>query len=195
MTTEENPKSAEKNPSQIIRHSAALAAGAGVIPLPLADIGAIASIQYAMVKDLSAVYGHPIDKNKIKLILSAVVSGTFSRMGASLIQVIPVIGCTIGGMSVAISGAISTFALGQAIKNHFDQGGTVEDFDLEQLKKWYRKAANTFGPRLSTLLPQWLGGKSREEEKVEQLESLYRRGIIDEDVYESTKERIKQKAE
>lgn len=178
-------------PNTIIRRHVALAAGAGVIPLPLADIGAIASIQYSLIKEMAEAYGQKLDHSRIKAILGAVVTGTLSRVGASLIQVIPLVGSLLGSMSVSLSAALSTYALGQALKNHFEQGGTIHNFDVQQLKKWYHKASKTGAPMVKSILPSWLGGASSDlQDKLDQLQDLLDRGIIDEEVYENARKQI-----
>lgn len=125
-----------ENANKIIKNHMIWSMGAGLVPVPLADFFAVSAIQLDMVRQLSNLYGHDFKENETKAIISALMSSIIAKIGArAAVKLIPGIGTILGGLTMsAISGG-STYAVGETFKKHFETGGTLLDFDLDQLKK------------------------------------------------------------
>ena len=122
----------------VIRNHMLWAMGAGFIPIPVADFLAIGAIQLDMVRQMCKVYGLNFKESEGKAIVSALTSSALAKLGArAIIKIIPGIGSVVGGVALAIVSGASTFALGEVFKKHFENGGTILDFDVERLKKVY----------------------------------------------------------
>lgn len=135
--------SAEKNlmADNTIKNFLLGSMGIGLIPLPVIDFIGLTALQVALVKKLSKIYDVAFSKELGKsLICSLVGSATpmlLFKPAASLIKFIPIVGMTVGMVSMpALSGA-STYALGKAFKKHFESGGTLLTFNPERMKKYY----------------------------------------------------------
>jgi uncharacterized protein (DUF697 family) len=117
--------------------------GAGLIPVPWLDIGAVAGVQLKMLHRLSQHYGVEFSKNRGKSIIAALV-GTITahtlRRGAltGFLKSIPIIGA-IGMVSMSIFSGAMTYAIGKVFIQHFESGGTFLDFDPQKVKDHFFK--------------------------------------------------------
>lgn len=127
----------------IIKRHVIFAMGAGFIPIPVLDIAAVTAVQLDMIKQLCKVYGQDYSDTSGKAFVGTLTSTTLARITASSIgsifKAIPVIGTALGGATVAAFAGATTFAIGQVIARHFDSGGSIFDFDSEDLKDFYEE--------------------------------------------------------
>jgi len=121
----------------IIRNHVAWSMGAGLIPLPIADIAAVSAVQLDMVKQMSRVFDVNFNEMQGKTLITTLVGSSMARIGASAIKLIPGIGSLLGSVAMPVLSGASTFALGQVFKQHFETGGTFLDFDVDRLRKYY----------------------------------------------------------
>ena len=129
-----------KHAETVIRNHVLFSMGAGVIPVPIVDIFAVGAMQLDMIRQLCKVYDVDFAETQGKAIVSSLTTATLARIGAgSLAKIIPVVGTFIGGVTNAAMAGASTYALGQVFRIHFENGGTVLDFDVERLKKLYKE--------------------------------------------------------
>src|SRR6185369_8260606 len=85
------------------------AGGAGLIPIPAADIAAVAAVQLQLVRKLSEIYGVPFSENLGKSLIAslagvAIPSSTAGAVGSAL-KAVPVIGTGIGAMTMSAASA------------------------------------------------------------------------------------------
>jgi len=129
-----------KHAETVIRNHVLFSMGAGVIPIPIVDIVAVGAMQLDMIRQLCKVYDVDFAETQGKAIVSSLTTATLARIGAgSLAKMIPVIGSLIGGVTNAAMAGASTYALGQVFRIHFENGGTILDFDVDRLKKMYKE--------------------------------------------------------
>lgn len=121
----------------IIRNHIVWSMGAGLIPLPIADIAAVSAVQLDMVKQMSRLYDVNFDEMQGKTLITTLVGSSMARVGASAIKLIPGIGSLVGSVAMPVLSGASTYALGQVFKQHFETGGTFLDFDVDRLRKYY----------------------------------------------------------
>jgi uncharacterized protein (DUF697 family) len=137
-------ESAEKRTAtakDIVRKRTYAAVGAGLIPIPVFDMVALAGIQLEMVNKLTKHYGHKFKKSAGKAFISALV-GTYLPVSAapivsSLVKTIPIIGQVTGAVTLSVFGGASTYAVGQVFIQHYESGGTFLDFDPEAVKDYF----------------------------------------------------------
>ncbi len=113
--------------------------GAGLIPVPIADVFAVSAIQLDMVRQLCNLYEVNYKETEGKAVISSITGSIMARVGARGIKLIPGVGSVIGGVTLAILSGASTYALGEVFKKHFETGGTFLDFDPSRLKKVYNE--------------------------------------------------------
>jgi len=117
--------------------------GAGLIPVPWLDVGALAGVQLKMLHRLSQHYEVEFSKNRGKSIIAA-LAGTITadslRRGVftSFIKSIPLIG-VVGVLSMPIYAGATTYAIGKVFIQHFESGGTFLDFDTKKVKDHFGK--------------------------------------------------------
>ncbi len=111
----------------------------GFIPIPFLDTLGLIGVQRLMLFRLSKLYETPFSKNLAKVWLTTLMSGLASRaaspMVGSALKLIPGIGSLIGGTSMAMMAGASTYAVGKVFQQHFENGGTLENFDPEKAKE------------------------------------------------------------
>jgi uncharacterized protein (DUF697 family) len=126
----------------IIRKYIGWSCAGGLLPVPLLDIAAITATQIQMVRELSALYGVPFQDHKGRSIIASLLGGVGAAAAGrgvfcSVLKAVPVIG-TIGGLiSVPIVAGSGTYALGKVFVEHFEQGGTLLDFDPAPMRGYF----------------------------------------------------------
>lgn len=117
--------------------------GIGVLPFPIVDFLALAALQLGLVKKLSDIYEVEFSQNMGKSIIGALIgSGApllLFKTTASLIKFIPVVGQSIGMVTMPIISGATTYAVGKVFKKHYESGGTLFNFDPEKMRKYYEE--------------------------------------------------------
>jgi uncharacterized protein (DUF697 family) len=117
--------------------------GAGLIPLPLVDLAAIAAVQLKMVQELSKFYGVPFSRSAAKSIAGALIGSGGSYLLAapvgSLLKIVPFVGQIAGMLAEPALAAASTYALGKVFIQHFESGGTFLDLNPAAVRRYYRE--------------------------------------------------------
>lgn len=128
----------------IVNKYVKIAAGAGLVPVPIWDIAAVFGSHLALVKDLAEVYGASFSEGRAKSIVSSLVGGVGApvlghSVVGSLVKAIPGVG-TIGGVAaVPALAAASAYATGKVFTAHFEAGGSLASFDPDALGDFYRE--------------------------------------------------------
>ena len=190
----------------IIKRHVIFAMGAGFIPVPVLDIAAVTAIQLDMIKQLCKVYGQDYSETSGKAFVGALTSTTLARMTAhtvgSIFKVIPVIGSALGGATVAAFSGATTYAIGQVVARHFDTGGSILDFDSDDLKEFYEEQVekgkevaeewqNTIEETLEDVKTSTEDIFENEvDNRLAKLEELKAAGLVTETEYKRIKKRI-----
>ena len=115
--------------------------GAGLIPVPVADMVALLAIQVKMVSDLSGQYGLLFSKSAGKSFIASLVGGTLpvavAPTIASGVKAIPLVGTALGAVTMPVLAGASTYAVGKVFIQHFESGGTFLDFDPDEVRSYY----------------------------------------------------------
>jgi uncharacterized protein (DUF697 family) len=127
----------------IVRRASAWAAGAGLIPIPLLDIGAIAAVQGKMIRDIAKVYGVEFPDVRAKAVTGSLAGGilpyllTLGSSGylLSFAKVVPIVGPAVAIAAMPGFASASTYAVGKVFAQHFAGGGSLLDFDTEKKKE------------------------------------------------------------
>jgi uncharacterized protein (DUF697 family) len=124
---------------KVIRDSVMWSMGAGLIPVPLADMVAVSAVQIDMLKQIASLYQVDFAETRLKSWMAALSGSVLPKLGAGAIKFIPGIGSLVGGVSMAALSGASTYAIGQVFAQHFESGGTLLDFDVEKFKDFYQR--------------------------------------------------------
>lgn len=135
---------------KIVAAAATSAAGAAVIPIPFADLGALLPIEAAMFGKVSAVYGLPVaPKVAAQLALTALVGQGARAAGAkaveTLLKFVPGVNVAVGVVQASVASAM-TFAAGGAwmvVCEQLTKGGPIAAaaaMDSDELTRMFREA-------------------------------------------------------
>ena len=124
----------------LIRKHVLWSSGAGLIPIPLADVAAVTGIQINMLRDLTKLYGSELSESVLQSFVTGLTGGMLARIGASALKAIPGIGTLLGGASMSIMSGASTYAVGHVAKKHLESGGNLATVDLDKAKREYGSA-------------------------------------------------------
>jgi len=127
--------------NQTINSYSAISSGTGFIPIPILDIAAVTGVQVLMVRDIAYLYqvdfNPKLAKPAISLLLSNITTIPLAGITGSLLKIVPGVGSILGGLSMFAFYSASTYALGKVFAGHFEQGGTLEDFDAKAFKEQF----------------------------------------------------------
>lgn len=126
--------------TKIINEHVLWSMGGGLIPIPLADVMAVSALQTGMLDQLSELYGVKQTGTFAKNFVGGLAGSALARYGASFLKVVPGVGTIVGGLAMSIASGASTYAIGQVAMNHFANGGTLSNINMEEAKKAYDEA-------------------------------------------------------
>jgi uncharacterized protein (DUF697 family) len=129
---------------QVIRRHAVYGALGGLVPLPTFDVAVIIGVQIKMVVDLCEVYGQSFSRQVVKAYIVSLIGGALPVSGVSVaigsaLKFIPGIGSLVGLLVVPGVAAASTWAVGKVFAWHFEQGGTLETFDVDAARPRFQR--------------------------------------------------------
>lgn len=142
MTEQQDVAQRETAALAIVKRHVPWAVGAGVIPVPGADLAALVAVQLTMLSKLAKHYEVPFCKDGTKSVVVAllgdVLGSTLSGGTVSLAKMVPVVGTIVGVIALpAFAGAV-TYAVGRVFVSHFETGGTLLDLDPEALRAHFK---------------------------------------------------------
>lgn len=131
---------------KIVKNHVYYTMGVGLVPVPIVDIVGISALQARMVKELAELYAVPYRHDMIKSILAGLLSslaamnlavGTFS-----LLRSVPLLGPLIAFAGTALYTGGATYAVGRVFIQHFELGGTLLDFNAQEVKQYFEQEYN-----------------------------------------------------
>lgn len=123
---------------KIVKNHVYVAGGVGFIGAPGVDMFGQTAVQLDMISRLAKLYDVPFRKDWGKATIAALLGGALPVMlkqpVGSLLKMIPVVGQTIGGLSMVVNGAAATYAVGRVFVHHFELGGNMLNFDADAMR-------------------------------------------------------------
>lgn len=148
-TSEERPRATSlviedevdlgRKTNAIISYYSKWSGGAGLIPVPFADVATIACVQLKMLSALSELHAVPFETHRGRAIVMAVLGAAAPgslAMGAAgtAIRAVPVLGPLLSVATLPAFAAASTYAVGSVFARHLSHGGSMLDIDVESMK-------------------------------------------------------------
>ncbi|MBD1544671.1 YcjF family protein [Roseibium aggregatum] len=117
---------------------------ASIVPVAFFDIAAVVAIQLRMIQKLSQLYGKPFSERLGRKVIYALAGGVLGFgagyvVAASATKMIPGIGWMVGMVSLPVVAGASTFAVGRSIVAHYEDGGTLMDFNAGKMRAFYKE--------------------------------------------------------
>ena len=150
----------------IVKNNVVTSMASGLIPIPLFDIISLTNIEFHMIQTLAEHYEIPVD-NISRSLVTSLISGTLpvaSMLGiGSLVKSIPGIGTLGGSGSVSIISGAITYAVGQVFIQHFEEGGTLKDFNPAAAKNYFNEQFKAGKEVAKDLIQEIKKGKDKED--------------------------------
>jgi uncharacterized protein (DUF697 family) len=185
--------------NEIVKNHVLYAVGAGAVPIPLVDMAFVAGVQLGMIQKLCNLYDVPFTIAQSNSLIAAIAGGTIARMGASFIKGIPGVGFLLGGISMPILSGASTYAVGQVFITHFESKGTLDNIDIETMKKAYEEQIE-YGKEFAAKYQKKETGTNnitpiKEDldsiiKKIEKLNELKEKGLLTEEEFQQKKQSL-----
>lgn len=129
--------------NNIVKNYVIISMGLGMVPVPLFDIVALIGTQIKLVHRLAKHYEVPFKRDLVKSLLISLTSGVLGVSGvigmASLAKVFPIFGSLVGSATASSLSGSLTYAVGQVFIWHFEQGGTLLNFDPKKMRKLFKR--------------------------------------------------------
>ena len=181
----------KKSVDEIIKRHVIYSMTAGAIPIPIADFIAISAIQLDMIRQIAEFHSANYDADQGKSLASSIAGTSLAKIGASLVKGIPGIGTAAGISAQIILAGASSYALGKVFDAHFSGSKSLDDFNLDGMKKKYRHMmgkGKEFAKNLKSAMKQ-----DDVFETIEKLKKLKDNGSITKEDFERTKKELLRK--
>lgn len=136
------PEARAELASKLVDRFAVWSGVAGLIPVPVVDLVAVAGLQLQMLRRLSHIYAVPFSENRGKALISSLLGAivpTSSGLGAAeALKAIPIIGTIISAFVTPALAAGATYAIGRVFIQHFSSGGTLLDFNPPDYREFIK---------------------------------------------------------
>jgi uncharacterized protein (DUF697 family) len=172
---------------RVIKKHVIWSTGAGLIPIPVADLAAVTAVQVSMLEELAVIYGVQYSESVLKSFVTALTGGMAARLGASALKAIPGLGSVIGGVSMSVMSGASTYAVGQVARRQFDDSADLAKVDLGKAKQDYKEAYEQ-GKQYVTKLEK--DDKEDTVSRLERLAELRDRGVLTEAEFQAQKKKL-----
>jgi uncharacterized protein (DUF697 family) len=136
---EETDKEKSDQAAKIVRNHMLGSVAAGLIPIPLVDIGILGGIHLRMLSKLAKLYEVEFSEQRANSIIGSLAGIGVAATAASLLRSLPGIGRALFGLGALTLPPASTYALGHVFIKHFESGGTFLTFDAARAKEDYNE--------------------------------------------------------
>lgn len=123
--------------NKIIKNYTIAATGSGILPIPLVSAAAVTGIQFLLIRDLCKLFDVPFTNKRINVIVNSTLGSIATRLVAMAAVIIPGVSAPTKGLSGAAIAGLYVATVGEFYKVHFQDGGTLEDASLNDLKKYF----------------------------------------------------------
>lgn len=172
----------ERRVRSLIYSKAALCAGVGAIPIPVADVLVITPVQLAMVVTIGFFHGVEVGKERALELMATLGAGVGFREGArQLLRLIPGYGLAISA-GVAFAG---TVALGEAANVWFKHKMTTSPEELQKVFASVGRRARDEFEEQAPMSPEF-------REKIKDLRERRDAGDIDQEAFDRLLEEIEE---
>jgi len=135
MSEDNKEKSAQA--AKLVRNHAIGAIAAGIIPIPLLDVGILGGIHMRMLSRLAKLYDVQFSEQRANAIIGSLLGISAAATAGGLLRFLPGVGRMFFSMGTLTILPASTYALGHVFIKHFESGGTFLTFDPEKAKDDY----------------------------------------------------------
>lgn len=194
----------QKRADNLIKEHTLYSMGLGALPIPFADFFGVIAVQVDLMHRMCELYNVPYYEAQSKAFISALAGTSLARLGASLIKSIPLVGSIIGGVSSVVLSGASTYATGEVLKRHFEEGGTLDNLNADDFRDYYAEQME----RGKSIVKMWQREEKQKEaptpppptepkksttiliDKLKELADLKAAGVLTEEEFQLMKKRL-----
>jgi uncharacterized protein (DUF697 family) len=141
---------------QLINKRAWLAAGLGIVPVPLFNFASTTAVQISLVQSISKYYGNEVKKSWIKNILTSVLGGLASTGGGGFLSTglagIPLVGLPLSVLSAPALNGITTYAVGYMFVRYFESDKGLIKANASAFGAWFKDGFKQGRTKLGTAI-------------------------------------------
>ena len=128
---------------ELIKARALLAAGLGIVPVPVFNLASATAVQMAMVQSLTRIYNVEVKKSWIKNVISSVLGGfstsIAAEFSAAALVGAPVVGASLAALSAPALNGLTTYALGHMFIRYFESPDGFVKANANALGDWFKE--------------------------------------------------------
>lgn len=129
--------------NSIVHRNVMWALGVGLVPMPIVDFVGISAVELKMLRELAALYNVKFSDQIAKKLIATLLSGLGSAgigsiLAGTLFKFVPIVGTSLGAMSMPVIGGAFTLATGRVFVAHFESGGTILNFKPQAIREHFR---------------------------------------------------------
>lgn len=134
-----NGQKKTKKADKIIKKFTIISTGSGLIPNPVASVGATVGAQLFMIKDLCELFKVSYEEQQTAVLINSVIGGVLTKAISMVVStLIPNNSATNGpDFSGAAICGLYTATVGEYYKDHFQSGGNLENATLSDLGDYF----------------------------------------------------------
>jgi len=133
---------------RIVRKYVLMSTAAGLITLPVVDVVTEAGVHVALIKELTEYYGGEFSEHTARNVLIALAASLVPGMVGSIVgrkalSLLSSIKTSAGLAGLVVMSGLSgvvAYGLGLLFISHFEQGGTLDTFNVKNLHKAFKHA-------------------------------------------------------
>jgi uncharacterized protein (DUF697 family) len=127
----------------IIKNRSLLAAGIGIVPIPVFNLVSASTVQILMVQSITRLYNIEVKKSWIKNIIASVLGGFTSTglagLAAQGLGAAPLIGPSLAVLSAPVLNGLTTYAIGYMFVRYFESPDGFLKTNAKALGVWFKE--------------------------------------------------------
>jgi uncharacterized protein (DUF697 family) len=128
---------------EIIKNRSLLAAGLGIVPVPVFNFVSATAVQIAMVQSITRLYNFEVKKSWIKNIIISVLGGLtttgLSGVAARGLGAVPLVGTSLAVLSAPALNGLTTYAIGYMFVRYFESPEGFLKTNFKALGGWFKE--------------------------------------------------------
>jgi uncharacterized protein (DUF697 family) len=126
---------------EIVKSRSWLAAGIGIVPLPVLNLVSAAAIQVSMVQSITRLYNIEAKKSWIKNVIASALGGVgaaaLSTAAARSLVAAPLAGISLAALSAPAMSGLTTYAIGYMFIRYFESPEGFLKANAKALEEWF----------------------------------------------------------
>ena len=141
---------------EIIKNRSLLAAGVGLVPVPLFNLVSATVIQIAMIQSITRLCNVEVKKSWVRNIITSVLGGFtttgLSQLAGGWLGAAPVVGNSLAVISAPAVNGLTTYAVGYMFLRYFESEDGFVKTNFKALGNWFKEGFKEGREKLGTVI-------------------------------------------